>query len=87
MAEVEQFTTSRPDPFHYRGFRIHFEYPPIPIRTHDWIAVDDNADGKVVANGRTMHECKEDVDRYLEELEDEVQYTADGDLTTRNWSK
>lgn len=54
----------------YRGFRIHYEYPPIPARQFDWLAVDDNADGLVVANGATIEECRADVDRYIEENAD-----------------
>lgn len=53
----------------YRGFVLYYEYPPIPMRQFDWIAVDENSDGLVVANGKTIEECRADVDRYIEEQE------------------
>jgi hypothetical protein len=54
----------------HRGWKIYFEYPPIPIRDYDYLASDPNGDGEPVANGRTIEECKADIDRILEERED-----------------
>lgn len=54
----------------YKGWTIYFDPPPIPIRDFDYRASDPNGDGEPVASGRTLDECRADIDRILEERED-----------------
>jgi hypothetical protein len=55
----------------YRGYTISFENPPIPIRDFDYIASDPNSDGLVVGNGATVEACKADIDRHIEDIDDD----------------
>jgi hypothetical protein len=55
-------------PLKYRGLEIWPDSPPIPQRQFDWQAYDPNSDGEMLAHGRTLDECKADVDRYFEEM-------------------
>lgn len=45
----------------------HFEYPPIPVRSYDWSAVDDDTyePGNPIGRGATEQEA---VDDLLEQL-------------------
>jgi len=63
--------TGRPSLAEHRGWHIYFEYPPIPLRQFDYQASDPNGDGEPVAYGSTIEECKAEIDRILEEREDE----------------
>lgn len=49
--------------------KTHFEYPPIPVRDHDWCAVTDNYDGEgsPIGWGRTEEAAIEDL---IAEIED-----------------
>ncbi len=51
----------------HRGFDIHFEFPPIPIREFDYIATDPNGEGEMIAHGETVEDCKADIDRHIED--------------------
>jgi len=55
----------------YRGYTISLEYPPIPIRDFDWIATDPNGEGEMIAHGETVAECKADIDRHIEDIDDD----------------
>jgi hypothetical protein len=55
----------------HRGWKIYFEPPPIPMRQFDYQASDPNGDGEPNAYGRTRDECKAEIDRIIEEREDE----------------
>jgi hypothetical protein len=55
----------------YRGYTISLEYPPIPIRDFDYIAWDENDDGRVIAWASTIEACKADIDRHIEDIDDE----------------
>lgn len=57
--------------FFHRGWKIYFDYPPIPDRRFDYQASDPDGDGYPVAFGRNVAECKADIDRILEERADE----------------
>jgi hypothetical protein len=59
---------TRSEPLKYRGLEIWPDSPPIPQRQFDWQAYDPNSDGEMLAHGRTLDECKADVDRHFEEL-------------------
>lgn len=56
----------------HRGWKIYSENPPIPDRRFDYQASDPNGDGEPVATGRTIAECKADIDRIFAEREDEL---------------
>ena len=58
------------DKIMHRGWRITFEYPPIPVRQFDYVASDPNGDGAPVAYGETVDQCKAEIDRILTEGED-----------------
>ena len=51
----------------YRGFFYGFEGPPIPIRSFDWIASDD--EGQCIAEAATKEELFNRIDAYIEEQE------------------
>jgi hypothetical protein len=55
----------------YRGYNISLEYQPIPIRDFDYIAWDENDDGRVIAWASTIEACKSDIDRHIEDIDDE----------------
>ena len=55
----------------YRGYDISLEYPPIPIRDFDYIASDPNGEGEMIAHGATVETCKADIDRHIEDIDDE----------------
>lgn len=59
------------DKIKHKGWTIHFEYPPIPIRDFDYVASDPNGDGGPIAHGETIEACKADIDRILYEREDD----------------
>lgn len=47
-----------------------FQYPPIPIRNLDWIAIDDNTydgPGSLIGTGATEQEA---IDDLLEQMEE-----------------
>jgi hypothetical protein len=51
----------------HRGWTIHYDPPPIPIRNCDYQATDPNGDGEPNAYGRTVEECRAEIDAILEE--------------------
>jgi hypothetical protein len=57
----------------YRGWEIHFEYPPIPVRDFDWQASHKDYDGAPDANdnrlvhGSTLEAVKAEIDAWIEE--------------------
>lgn len=57
----------------HRGWKIYLDYPPIPDRRFDYQASDPDGDGEPVAYGRTVEDCIADIERILDEREDEAQ--------------
>jgi hypothetical protein len=55
----------------YRGLDCHYSLTQIPDRRFDWIATDPNGEGEVLAYGATFAECKADIDRHIEDIDDE----------------
>lgn len=66
--------TSTSNPIEYRGFLIHRDPPPIPDRRFDWCGTWENGDGEPNCYGRTLDECKADIDRWHEEEGDDSQF-------------
>jgi hypothetical protein len=55
----------------YRGYRIYFDPPPIPIRTCDWQYVHNEYDGpedRRCGSARTEFDCMLEID----EIEDDI---------------
>lgn len=63
----------------YRGYSIHYDPPPIPIRTCDWQWFHEDYDGApeylydLPSDPRcgyagSLEECKADIDEFIEEL-------------------
>ena len=61
----------------YKGYKIYYDPPPIPVRTHDWRFVHEDYDGgpEYSYGNPTDDRCgagptKEDCMRQIDELED-----------------
>lgn len=67
---TEQLTQTFPDPFYYRGFRLEFDPPPIPDRSHDWRAYHEDGEGALLCFGKTRLTLLEDIDRQHSEWAD-----------------
>lgn len=66
-------------PKQYRGWNVHYDHPPIPIRSMDWSAtspdydVDCDEDGFFVCSGQQVHAATYDalcaeIDAAIEEM-------------------
>lgn len=53
----------------YRGFRIYYDPPPIPMRQFDWQAQHEENE-EHMCYGKTLADCKADIDRWHEENEE-----------------
>lgn len=67
-------------PKEYRGWNVHYDNPPIPLRSMDWSAtspdydVDCDEDGFHVCAGQQVHaatydELVKEIDAVIEEME------------------
>lgn len=67
------------EPIRYRGYTIHYDPPPIPLRSSDWAFVHDDYDGAPIHSesddcpdhrcgfGASVEDCKQQIDEQIEE--------------------
>lgn len=59
-----------PDPDLHKGWRLEYDPPPVPTRSHDWAATPPDYDGEgIVLYGETREAVVAEIDQWLAEEE------------------
>jgi hypothetical protein len=76
----------------YRDYLIQYAPPPIPDRRHDWQFAHKDYDGpgdRRCGDGRSIDDCKAQIDELIEELPAPTQAVTDGPKheAIRRWER